>query len=399
MAPVLGGDWTPLKVRGKRSVFRFQPADGSREIVKRFHSNNWLKDWWRARREMRGLDRWAAAGLPCPHPARVELQRGRWELHMPEIAGARNLLELLAAGGPWPQGENAAADGLGALIARMDALGLMNGDPHPGNVLLDPQGRWWLIDPSPEPIGSGRTRPDFARWIRWAAQVREISSNRFRLRVLRAYRRAAGPGEVNWKQGGLASSELELRAAAFEWGRQRAQRWLRTSGATERRGSALLTRGATDGTAVDGVDARSWWLGSAQAVEQRLPCAVPAWWDADRSPSLAYQPPGEGRRWQGPPDAAALGRLHGLLHDRGWPLDLPLGPLFVGPNGHLWFVAQVAAPPSPSDFRRPSWPRAALAAMPPVDRERYRQAFFAALGLSRGRRAELEPCEEFDGPA
>ena len=166
-----GLDW--LKSRPKRSLYREQHPRLGPVVVKRFHDPSTLgrlHDRRRVRKEARTLRHWNRLGFPVPFPVEVRTHGSFFELVMPAIEGAQSLSQVLEAG-PAPQG---LAQRVGTLLAHMDRAGLVQGDLHPGNLLLDPAGEPWLIDPTPAPLFSGRAARDRNRWVRLCASVREV---------------------------------------------------------------------------------------------------------------------------------------------------------------------------------------------------------------------------------
>ncbi len=185
-----------LKSRPKRTVYRsLEPLAGMESpIVKRFHAPGVLqggRDWLRARREARGLRRWRALGLPAPAPIMIRRSAGHWELVLEAIPGARPLPQFLTEERLFPSKLKEIAQKLGRLLADLDRSGAHHGDPHPGNLLIDNQNMPWLIDPTPSPLFSKRAAPGRDRWVRFCAQIRELSSPLFRAQVAAAYRKAA----------------------------------------------------------------------------------------------------------------------------------------------------------------------------------------------------------------
>jgi len=277
-----------LRQRATRSVHLERDAHGAAVIVKRFHHAGALGalfDGARARREHAALLRLHAAGLPVPRPLGVARAGAVWELRQEALEGARPLGEFLDGRATPPRGWRALARLLGELLARLHRLDVEHGDLHPGNVLVDPEGRPWLVD-----LGRARTRRADAahradELALATALARETLDVRTRLAFLASYAAALPPAL-------RPALEPAARRALEQAGRARRRalvelglnRWLRASSRVEREPDGSLVRrelGALAperALALEGEPAalRRAWLEAARLHEHRLPTALPA---------------------------------------------------------------------------------------------------------------------------
>jgi hypothetical protein len=348
------GERKVLRSRPFRSVTLETDEAGRLVVVKRFHHPNALLaglDRRRARAEHRALAALHAARLPVPRPLGLGPFPGGWEVRLEPIAGARGLDELLrgeAPAGGWAR----LCARLGALLAELHAAGIEHGDLHPGNVLVDRDGRPWLID-----FHRARRRPRTRRLLwrdlaRAEAAGREALAPRLRARFLLACLRAAGgrAGLTRARLGELARAGRELRRSSVRHG---LGRWLRESSRVrrvERAGRTLLVRRDLDAQDLAGIleqpaRARSYagparelcarWLAAARLHEHGIRVLAPAVLDTGREPRAYFERPGQTCPVVPPLDAPglerALERLRSELRDRG--LALPELELEAGEPG------------------------------------------------------------------
>ncbi len=335
-----------LKSRPKRTVYRsLEPLAGMESpIVKRFHAPGVLqggRDWLRARREARGLRRWRALGLPAPAPIMIRRSAGHWELVLEAIPGARPLPQFLTEERLFPSKLKEIAQKLGRLLADLDRSGAHHGDPHPGNLLIDDQNMPWLIDPTPSPLFSKRAAPGRDRWVRFCAQIRELSSPLFRAQVAAAYRKADGPAPTLPSEEDRGQVELEAREWRYEEAQARTRRWLRTSGATQVEGSVIHNLAVPDGScrrhSFDShARAQSAWLTYARLHEHGVPSIHAKAFHSAPDHAVESVVPEGARACESTPSAAQLGRLLGCLHDRGLhAIDFSLEALYADAHGNL----------------------------------------------------------------
>ena len=347
-------DW--IKSRPKRSLYRETHARLGPVVVKRFHDPGPLGALWdrrRANREARSLRRWKQLGFPVPAPVEIRLREGMRELVLPEIPGGQTLPQALGSAPP-PRG---LAHRLGTLLAQMDCAGLVQGDLHGGNVLLDRSGDLWLIDPTPEPMFSTRARPDRARWVRLCAGVRELSSPQFRARFLDSYRRAGGPAQVPARPLDL---EGEARDWRFQRAKQRDPRWLRESGAVretpqgwQAKDPPCSAQVPTQASYPDQAQARAAWLRMGRLVEMGLPCATPI---ELRGKDILFGLPTDGLAVQPQENPTAAGAFFGSFHDRGLTLPDRLPPIWTQCSAGKWLLQPTPLPdwnPNPIPWQHP----------------------------------------------
>jgi len=287
---------TVLRARAFRSVV-LDSREGAATVVKRFHHPHPLLarfDRGRARREFETLAVLERAGLPVPKPLGVRATDVGWELDLAPVPAARTLQELLVSGAVPAGGWERLLAHLGALLARLQSAGWEHGDLHPGNVLVDRDGKPWLIDFQ----RARRVAPERARClsevVECAAMAREQLPARVRARFLAAWR-AALPVELRPRLDGTALAraiEERARARRIERVEIGLGRWLRESSRVRRIEQGengvwlrrdlsptllesslpdhwLVLRGAHD-------ELRARWLGAARLAEHGLPVARPA---------------------------------------------------------------------------------------------------------------------------
>ncbi len=323
-----------IKTRPKRSVYRETHAQWGPVIAKRFHGSDPWQPWrdrQRAQREAKALRRWAGLGLPVPAPVHVRRQAGYWEVLMPEVLGARTLEQFLeeAFESPahTPRKTLREARAVGRLLARMDDpahKGIAQGDLHAGNVLLDPEGQPWLIDPTPAPWFSSRRKPNAERWVRLCAGVREISSALWRAALAAGYQSAQGPVPLPSDAQGREDIEIEARNWRWREARSRDVRWLRESGAVVPSSLGWITRRPkTDSHTVESrtfpteSEVVAAWLRLGRMQEMHLPALRPRELVLQETARLDLALPIGATPLQSLDDAKAAGTLFGKLQDRG----------------------------------------------------------------------------------
>lgn len=387
-----------LKSRPKRTVYRELESGPGREphVVKRFHAPGFAQGLWdgvRARREARGLQRWRALGLPAPAPVAVRRQAGHWELVLEAVPQARPLPQYLLQDKSNRGQILATAAAVGQLLARLDRSGAHHGDPHPGNLLIDHTGRPWLIDPTPLPMFSSRSKPGWHRWVRFCGQLREGSSAIFRARVAAAYRASDGPAPAPDTEAERQRMELEARDWRYAEGVDRAARWLRTSGATQVEGSVIHRLHPPTGQDrmqefSDLNGARQVWLNYARLHEHRIPCVQARALHLTETPAIESIQMEGMRAFDASSDRGGLARLLGLLHDRGLALEpLEPGDLWTAPDGSVCLdpasVRTLEGPATPwMEPRLPHW----LGELDPG----FVDCFLGTLGGTRAQVAGLE---------
>ncbi|HRV80707.1 MAG: hypothetical protein H6830_00020 [Planctomycetes bacterium] len=390
---------TILKVRPKRSLYEDLDEELGLVVVKRFHApGSWqaLRDPLRARREARALNHWATLGLPVPHPARVRNQAGYWEVYMPRIEGAVRLDEWLRTSSTGAQAR--FAQRVGSLLARLDLSGAIQGDLHAGNCLRDDDGGLWLVDPTPQPILSRRSRPGPDRWLRLCAQLREISTPGFRRRVLVAYRQQGGPAPIPETQEAWIQWEHRARAGRLVEALRRGHRWLRTSGVTTRSETRLEARSVPGGAArvrrgLTREQTQALWLRYGLCSEMGIPALLPESMQVDSTPTLVSRIPTGAHPCASLPEPGALGTLMGKLHDRGMGMGShPIERLWTMADGTLLLDPEAWDGPhrTPIAWMDPNLgPGAAQLRAKPQDWKRFVQAFCHAQRASRPIQREL----------
>jgi len=277
-----------LRERVARSVHLEADTAGRPVVVKRFHDPRALGplvDGLRAWREHAALARLHAAGLPVPRPLGVTRVGRTFELRQEAVSGARALGEFLVGDGTPPRGWRALLAALGALLARLQTLGLEHGDLHPGNVLVDARGGPWLIDLAR--LGRGaRTAARRQGELELATALgREFLDAETRLAFLAGYRRALAP-DARPRLDHAARLALEeagraRRRALVELG---LNRWLRDSSRVARAPDGSFTRrtARADPAPANALELRgspanlrTAWLAAARLHEHRLPTVVP----------------------------------------------------------------------------------------------------------------------------
>ncbi len=356
-------DMTVLHARPFRGV-ALEARAGAAVVVKRFHHPNPLLarfDRGRARRELDALVELERAGLSVPKPLGMRATEGGWELSLAAVPGARTLQELLESGALPAGGWERLLARLGELLARLQVAGWEHGDLHLGNVLVDANGRPWLIDFQ----RARRVAPDRARClsevVECAALAREQLPLRMRVRFLVAWRAVLPTGLRPRLAGTELAYALEERARLRRIERVRIGlgRWLRDSsrvGWVQRGETGFWSRRDLASVSLDLALPATWivlrgghdemrarWLGAARLAEHRLPVARPAAFSS-------------GSRWSGrgawaafePPENAAPSRAELLdaLADRRLALARPA-------TEHSTRGVYFLPPREPADFTDP----------------------------------------------
>ena len=131
-------------------------------LIGRVNADHYL--WTGARRsrgfaEFRLLAALHEAGLPVPAPIAARYQRDRWryraDLLTARIEAAATLAQLLEAGHIDPE----LAASIGETIARFHVLGVCHADLNAHNILIDGDGKVWLLD-----FDRGRLRMPALAW-------------------------------------------------------------------------------------------------------------------------------------------------------------------------------------------------------------------------------------------
>jgi len=332
---------SPPEVLLKRGTKRTVLRSGQGTVVKRFHAPGLLdacKDPLRALREARMLRRLRARGVAAPAPVGVRRRAGCWELELEEVEGAVDLAALLARR-PLHRRELQGLLELGLALCR---AGHRPADLHPGNVLLDPGGRAWLVDVGRDGLGRPLSIRQVERLLlESGSRLRESLGERARgwlaTRLVQRLGMELDP----------AALEAELRGLRREQGARRDARWTRESGSCAPRGAGWRHREPADGRwlrspALELQEAEAWWTSLGRLEEHGLPAARPVLLrraSADRGTSarLVVSIPTAGvlvdehqtrPARDGLPglDPTALGHLLGELHDRDleWHPEAPL---------------------------------------------------------------------------
>jgi len=239
----MNGSGEVLLKRSLHRVAYVESGTGEQLFVKRFHSAGRLGrlfDRRRARREERMLAAMAERGIRVPRARGVRRANPGWELVTDFVADAASLAELFEGRARWPRPPERVARELGRSAARALMDGLDHRDLHPGNVLIDSEGKAWLVDVAHARLRrAASTLRMYGDLERWAAAARERATIGFRQRFLVAFLREL-PTEIldvlgKWlgDRGALAariehSARIRRRAVL----KRQALRWKRDSSAT-----------------------------------------------------------------------------------------------------------------------------------------------------------------------
>lgn len=281
-----------LKENPYRSVF-LEDSGPQACVLKRFHHPQRLRAWRdgaRARREYRALLSFQSHGLPVPRPIEIGRDDGGHYYRMQAIEGALSLETLFFGQSP-PIAWEPLMDKLGQLLARLQGLGLVHPDLHPGNLLLDSRGEPYLVD-----LGGARLRGRAASLrqctadlVNAEADARDYLRPSLRLRFARAWRSSSQRNEaLDW--GRIEKLARRKRRSYVEHG---AGRWMRRSSrCSEDKHAGGVTFSAKlnpgfqavprlvedprlqlEGTREELTRA---WLFAARCVEHRLPVVWPS---------------------------------------------------------------------------------------------------------------------------
>ncbi|QDV06224.1 3-deoxy-D-manno-octulosonic-acid kinase [Planctomycetes bacterium Poly30] len=383
-APRHDSSETVLKTGVKRTVYLQSEGPGGPRVTKEFHGQGlggvaWIGapgDWRRASSERSALAHARKAGLPVPRPTAVERSaRGSWELTMEAIRDARPLSDVLEdlfarpmeASGALQEPVHRLAEQLGALLLLVEAAGFVHADPHPGNVLMDADGKLWIIDVARSRVGASGARVE-ASIEKALSRMRELTPRTFRRRVALAWRGVRADAE--W------SRRIEADATLFRVRemRERVAVWRRDSSATEVR-AIHGGPGPGPGRAVHvrerGPTAPRGWM---TRLESGPESHIHAIWDTLVRTKLHRLPCGEPRSLSltapfrvqfdmpaatSPPSPEAVRIVRQQLRDRGLTVE-PLREggerFFAGPDGIARispFTRLVEVRESPSEGGRP----------------------------------------------
>jgi tRNA A-37 threonylcarbamoyl transferase component Bud32 len=220
------------------------------------HASGWqrLRDGARARRERDVLAALSARGVRVPRPLALRQGSRGHELAMELVPHAVNVQRALEGAEPWPRGRARAFAELGRLLAALHGAGLEHGDLHPGNALLDADGRAWAVDFDKARLARAPRPARFEReLVELCAYARERTSPRERARFALAWHRAL-PAALRARVGADRAAvralcvrvEGHAPARRDEQVRRLLKRWLRESSRTRRvaieHGACLVAR-------------------------------------------------------------------------------------------------------------------------------------------------------------
>jgi tRNA A-37 threonylcarbamoyl transferase component Bud32 len=225
-----------LKESISRSVELVHSEGAPSRVVKRFASRGWLSSFFdrrRAHREYNLLAALRALRLPVPAPLELRRTEAGFEILMEWLAGTVNLARILRGSEPWPTKPAAIALRLGNMLAEFHACGLDHPDLHPGNVLIDPVGRPYLVDFHKAALRPGLKGELLVRdLIAACASARETTHPRFRSRFFLGWLaalpqelRSALPPREELVKAVESQSRVERRSVVL----RRSTRWLRRS--------------------------------------------------------------------------------------------------------------------------------------------------------------------------
>lgn len=320
----------PLKQNPRRTVEVLPASSDSPEarVVKRYHHPGPLArflDGSRAREEMRLLRELARRGVPVPRAIETRRVDGGFELVTEWIEGALSLDRMV------PSAE--LVRGAARTLARAHVAGLEHPDLHPGNLLVQPGGRTWIVDVRGARIGrgfdAGTARRDL---VGLASASRERISSSLRARFLLEYARSL-PEDLRAKLPKLAQLAREVEFAARihrrEAVRRSRKRWTRLSSVCRPIRTAELEGFASIEAGDDALVLRdrSWrkllaaWYAAARIHEHGIPCARPC--VLSRSPERFAKfalPPGA-RVSDPTASSSARHTIEAALEDRGLALE------------------------------------------------------------------------------
>lgn len=318
-----------LKQGPKRTVLLEGAGPGPATVIKRFHAPGLLGtllDRGRAKRESRTLEAVRSLGIRAPMPLEVRRQEGHWELVMESIPGQRNLLEVFASFGQEPttsHGMQLARD-LAQLLHELITKGIHHADLHPGNVVLDEEGKPWLLDMPHVRIGVPYKPQEVEDCLVHLCQsCRELTPPRWRATVMACLRRKML--DATPRLTDLNRIEGLARALRRKNGRKRIARWQRESSACAGRGAGwvALSRPAGDwhrtGPLQD-EEALARWNALGHLAEHGLPAERPVllWRRSKYARVVTQVPPGSRPALSiGDASPATWGRTLGMIADRG----------------------------------------------------------------------------------
>jgi 3-deoxy-D-manno-octulosonic acid kinase len=130
----------------RRWALRRYLRGGVPALISREHYLYSGEERTRSFRELRLLDALRRRGLPVPVPVAAIYRRALLtyvaELITERIVGARSLSELLLAGAM----DDARWAAIGRCLRRFHDAGVQHADLNAQNILLDPQGKVWVLD-------------------------------------------------------------------------------------------------------------------------------------------------------------------------------------------------------------------------------------------------------------
>lgn len=373
-----------LKAGPNRTVILETAPDGlQRMVIKRYRARGWLRrlgDRARARGEYEVLRALRARGIAVPEAVALRRREGAWEVVCHAIPGARTLADLIAEVEAFPGSHTTLADALGELIASAHLAGLDHADLHAGNVLVDGEGRPFLIDFTHarlrEAVSPATLRRDLTNL---AADARERIPLKLRRRVFTRWWRAltdrergalGPPGELAPAIG----SDAKVRRRKAVWAHRAS--WYRGFDFLRRldvaRAQGLVRRdvsGSDEAALIESIigvgetpatiphpldaerellvidasgDAAAWWGELGRASEHALPCTEPVMLLESPRKLAAFSLPAGSIRWNDRVPTDAGETLHEALDDRGFgPVSLEAcwvaadGALLLGPGTFL----------------------------------------------------------------
>jgi len=342
----------PLKRSPRRTVERVEPARGAAVVVKRYHHPGAIArlfDRTRAEQEFAVLRRLEDAGVGVPRPIATRRRDDRWELVTACIEGAVSLADILEGKVRTPAPAGSIAKSLATLLASAHAAGLDHPDLHPGNLLVQPDGRAWIVD-----VRGARVRPGAAAaslrrdLVALESGTRERADPRTRARFLVAYLRALDPrlARVLPERRALAREiERAARIHRRESVRRARLRWTRLSSVC----SPLDVDGLAGFRAVE-VDDRArtvevrgvaWrtllaaWYAAARLCDHAIPSARPLLLVRAPERRAVFALPA-GARPLRPDEEHRVDELHRALRDRALALEGTFREaLFVRADGRI----------------------------------------------------------------